>query len=53
MDRWKGIMLYDLDYSYYQRYIETVRNTTAEDLILLAKKYFDESSFYELVVGKK
>ena len=52
-DRWKGLMFYNLDYDYYDRFINTVKNITAEELMQLAQKYFDESSFYELVVGKR
>jgi zinc protease len=52
-DRWKSLMLYGLDYDYYDKYINTVKNITSEQLLLLAQKYFDESSLYELVVGNK
>jgi zinc protease len=52
-DRWKGLLFYNLGYDYYYRYIETIKSITAEQLQLLAQKYFDEESFTELVVGKK
>jgi len=50
-DRWKSLMLYGLDYDYYDKYINTVKNISSEMLLLLAQKYFDESTLYELVVG--
>jgi zinc protease len=52
-DRWKALMFYDLDYGYYQRYIDTVKTITPEQLLHLAQKHLAEDSFYELVVGKK
>jgi len=52
-DRWKGIMLYDLGYDYYDRYINTVKSITVDEIMQLAQKYFQKDSLYELVVGKK
>jgi zinc protease len=52
-ERFKSIFLYDLDYSYYERYLEKIRTIKPDEVQALAKKYFDTSEFYELVVGKK
>ena len=52
-DRWKGIMFYNLGYDYYDRFINTVKTISSEELMKLANKYFQKESLYELVVGKK
>ncbi len=52
-DRFKGIMEYDLDYDYFDKYIETIKGVSATELRDLANVYFDKNSMIELVVGKK
>ena len=52
-DRWKGIMFYNLDYDYYDRFIKTVRTITPGELMALAQNYLSKESLSELVVGKK
>jgi zinc protease len=52
-DKYIGIKVYDLDYSFYDKYLETLKNITSEELLVLAQKYLDPDSMYELVVGKK
>ena len=52
-DKFKGIMVYGLDYSYYDLFLDTVKNITSERLLELAKTYLDPDSLFELVVGKK
>jgi len=52
-ERFKGIMEYDLDYSYFDKYIATIKNITASELKDLANVYFQPDSMIELVVGKK
>ena len=52
-DKFIGIKVYDLDYSYYDKYIKTLKDITSEELLALAKQYLDPDSMYELVVGKK
>ncbi|TND05369.1 MAG: putative Zn-dependent peptidase [Bacteroidetes bacterium] len=52
-DRLKGLIGYGLDYEYYNRYMKTIRTTSAEDLRELARKYLDKEDFVELVVGKR
>ena len=51
-DRWKSLLLYGLNYDYYYRYLETVKNIKPEELKELAKKYFNRGDFYEVVAGK-
>lgn len=51
-DKFKNIHFSGLDYDYYERYTETVKNITSEDLIRLANKYLDLDKFYRVIVGK-
>jgi zinc protease len=51
-DKFKGIYDFGLDYHYYQRYIQTIKNISPEELRNLANKYFREEDMMELVVGK-
>jgi predicted Zn-dependent peptidase len=50
-DRLKGLLGYDLDYSYYNRYLETIRTITAERVRELARQYWKKEDLIELVVG--
>jgi zinc protease len=52
-DRAKGLILYGLDYSYFERYFNTIRNITPDELLEMAHKYLERSSFYQLEVGDK
>lgn len=52
-ERLKGILGYGLGYEYYDRYVATIRNITAEELRNLAKKYWQKDELIELVVGEK
>lgn len=52
-DRLKGLLGYGLDYDYYNRYMQTIRTITAEDLRGLARKYLKRENFVELVVGRR
>jgi zinc protease len=51
-DKFKSIYDYGLDYSYYQRYIQTIKNITSTELQKLANTYLKEEEMVELVVGK-
>ncbi|MEB0260389.1 MULTISPECIES: pitrilysin family protein [unclassified Mucilaginibacter] len=51
-DKFKNLYFAGLDYDYYERYTQTVKNITAEDLKTLANKYFDFEDFYKVIVGK-
>jgi len=52
-DRFKGIHFSGLSYDYYDRYIETIRTITPEQILELANKYLKKEEMIELVVGKK
>ena len=52
-ERFKSIHLSELDYGYYNRYLDKIRSIGPDELQELARKYLDTSGFYELVVGRK
>lgn len=53
-DRFKALYGYGaLDYSYYQRYIDTVKTISADTLRTLAQRYLDPKDLLQLVVGKR
>ena len=52
-DRCKGIIIYGLNYDYFYNYLKVIKTITPEELRHLANKYFQNDSFYELVVGGK
>jgi len=52
-DKFKNIHFFGLGYSYYDKYIETVKNITAQDLKEMANRYLDWNAMARVVVGKK
>ncbi|HTA28456.1 MAG TPA: pitrilysin family protein [Bacteroidia bacterium] len=52
-DRFKHIWLHNMDYSYYEKYVNALSTITAKELMEMANKYLQKESIYELVVGKK
>ncbi|MGN7822252.1 M16 family metallopeptidase [Chitinophaga sp. 22536] len=50
IQRWKNLILNDLDENYFYNNIQTIKTITAEELQQLAKQYLTPSDFYELVV---
>jgi len=50
INRWKNIILNDLDESYFYKQIDTIRTVSAKELQELANKYLVPEKFYELVV---
>ncbi|RYZ27288.1 MAG: insulinase family protein [Chitinophagaceae bacterium] len=50
INRWKNIILNDLDESFFYKQIETIKTVPAEELQQLANKYLQPDNFYELVV---
>ncbi|HVF81388.1 MAG TPA: pitrilysin family protein [Flavisolibacter sp.] len=50
INRWKNIILNDLDESFFYKQIETIKTVSAEELQGLANKYLQPERFYELVV---
>jgi zinc protease len=51
-DKFKNIYFFGLDYDYYDRYTEIVKNISAVEVMQMAKKYLDTDSFYKVIVGK-
>jgi zinc protease len=52
-DKFKNIFFYGLGYDYYERYIQTVKDISAERIMELANKYFNAGDFERVIVGKK
>lgn len=50
INRWKNMILNDLDENYFYHQIDTIRNVSAKELKELANKYLVAGDFYELVV---
>lgn len=50
INRWKNIILNNLDENYFYQQIETIKKVSAEELRDLANKYLLPEKFYELVV---
>lgn len=50
-DRSKSIVLFDMDYGFYERFVETIHSVTPEEIQRLASEYFREEFFYEVVAG--
>jgi predicted Zn-dependent peptidase len=51
-DKFKNAYLAGLDLSYYDRYTETVRNITGQQVLSLANQYFNFDNFHKVIVGK-
>ena len=52
-DKFKAIWEFGLDYDYFEKYFEAVKNITPEEVKSLANVYLQEKDLIELVVGKK
>ncbi|GAA0530951.1 M16 family metallopeptidase [Chitinophaga japonensis] len=50
IQRWKSLILNDLDENYFYNNINVIKTITAEELQHLAKQYLSPAEFYELVV---
>lgn len=50
VNRWKNLILNDLDEDYFYDSMNTIKNITAEELKELAEKYLVQEEFFELVV---
>jgi predicted Zn-dependent peptidase len=51
-DSFISLLANDLDYSFYEKNVGTIKSTAAEELRMLAVKYFDPKEFYEVIAGK-
>ncbi len=52
-DKYKSVYFNGEDLSFYDHYISIINNVTSEELLVVAKKYFDPKEMLEVVVGKK
>jgi predicted Zn-dependent peptidase len=50
INRWKNLILNNLDEDYFNDSMNTIKNITAGELQELSKKYFVAEDFFELVV---
>ena len=50
INRWKNLILNDLDENYFYDYINTIKSITAGEIQELANKYLVPEDFFELVV---
>lgn len=48
--RWRRLILSGLDEQYFYQSVQTIKTVQAEDLLQLARKYFREEDFYNLIV---
>jgi predicted Zn-dependent peptidase len=46
-----SLLEYNFGYEYYDNYIKNIKLISAQQVLLLAKKYLDPASFFEVVVG--
>ena len=51
-DKFKNLYFSNLSYDYYNQYIETVKNISAEKIQQIAQNYLAPNTFVEVVVGK-
>jgi len=51
-DKFKNLYFAGLDYNYYDRYTNTVKTITSDNVLALASKYLDFDRFYKVIVGK-
>lgn len=51
-DKFRSLINYGLDNSYYHHYIKKIQTIQADELRELARQYLAEGSFYEVVAGK-
>jgi predicted Zn-dependent peptidase len=47
-----SLLEYDLQYDHFDEIIQIIKSITSEEILSLAKQYFDPASFHEVVVGK-
>ncbi len=52
-ERFKGLLLYNLDYNFYDSYVATIKNITASKIQELANQYLNKESMIEVVAGKR
>jgi len=50
-DTFISLLANELDYSFYEKNVEIIQSTTAEELQALAVNYFSPKGFYEIIAG--
>lgn len=50
-DAFKSLFEYNLDYDYYDNYINTIKNITSEEIQRLSEKYLQKETMFEVSVG--
>ena len=50
IQRWKNLILNDLDENYFHNNIRTIKTITAAELQQLAQQYYNREDCYELIV---
>ncbi len=53
MEKFKSLHSHKLNYDYFDRFFQTLKNITPEELRHLAGKYFETEGLHTVVVGKK
>lgn len=51
MERFKGLWYHNLDYSYYDQYLETLNDISASDLQEIARRYLNFEKMNKIVAG--
>lgn len=51
-DKFKNIHFYGLGYEYYNRYMQTIKSITPEQLLELAQNYLDTEIFQKVIAGR-
>lgn len=51
-DSFRSILEYGLNYDFFNKGIDTVKNITPEEILSLAQKYLNEGSFTQVVAGR-
>jgi zinc protease len=51
MERFRELLLFNLDYSYYEGYLPLLNNIAPSDIQEIAEQFFHEDDMLELVVG--
>jgi len=52
-EKFKSIFLSGLDYDYYTRYIQIIKEVSSEELLNLANRYWHFDRFNKVITGKK
>lgn len=51
-DAFRGLLGFDLDFSYFHKFEETIKTITSQQLQDLANKYLVKDNFYVIIAGK-